>query len=80
MRVFLCAIIAAGCMAGGAQERAVTPPALRAPDVRYEPSEMDVVQIMLRLADVKAGDAVYDLGSVDHDHRDRCRDHRDRSS
>ena len=63
----LCAIIAASCVAGTgwAQDRLVAPPALRAPDVRYEPSEMEVVQAMLRLAGVKAGDVVYDLGCGD---------------
>ena len=67
MRAFLCAIIAAGCLAGAgwAQERAGPPPALREPDVHYEPSEMDVVQVMLRVGDVKAGDVVYDLGCGD---------------
>jgi SAM-dependent methyltransferase len=38
---------------------------LRPPDVRYEPSPMDVVQVMLKLAGVKAGDVVYDLGCGD---------------
>ena len=38
---------------------------LRAPDVRYEPSPSDVVQVMLKLADVKEGDVVYDLGCGD---------------
>jgi predicted O-methyltransferase YrrM len=52
-----------GCFAGtgAAQEQR----ALRAPDVRYEPSEADVVQTMLRMADVKAGDVVFDLGCGD---------------
>jgi tRNA G37 N-methylase Trm5 len=50
---------------GCAQELGVAPPALRAPDVRYEPSEMEVVQAMLRLANVKPGDVVYDLGCGD---------------
>ncbi len=48
---------------GWTQERAAPP--LRAPDVRYEPSETDVVQVMLRLGAVKAGDVVYDLGCGD---------------
>jgi SAM-dependent methyltransferase len=63
----LCAILAAGCMAGAgyAQESGGAPAVLRTPDVRYEPSEMDVVQAMLRLADVKPGDVVYDLGCGD---------------
>jgi precorrin-6B methylase 2 len=63
----LCAILAAGCMAGAgyAQESVGAPAVLRTPDVRYEPSEMDVVQAMLRMADVKPGDVVYDLGCGD---------------
>lgn len=40
-------------------------PARRAPDVRYEPSSPEVVMEMLKLADVKAGDMVYDLGCGD---------------
>ena len=40
-------------------------PPLRAPDVRYEPTAPDVVQAMLRLAAVRAGDVVYDLGCGD---------------
>ena len=65
--VMLWAIVAAGCVAspGEAQVRAGGPPELRRPDVRYEPSEEDVVQVMLRLADVQASDVVYDLGCGD---------------
>ncbi len=37
----------------------------RLPDVHYEPSPMDVVYAMLRLAKVRAGDVVYDLGCGD---------------
>jgi SAM-dependent methyltransferase len=48
-----------------AQDRTTPPPALRRPDVRYEPSETEVVQVMLRLGAVKAGDVVYDLGCGD---------------
>jgi SAM-dependent methyltransferase len=33
--------------------------------VRYEPSEPDVVEIMLRMGEVNAGDVVYDLGCGD---------------
>jgi len=40
-------------------------PARRAPDVRYEPSSPEVVMAMLKLADVKEGDIVYDLGCGD---------------
>ena len=38
---------------------------LRPPDVRYEPSPDSVVEQMLRLAGVGAGDVVYDLGCGD---------------
>ena len=37
----------------------------RAPNVRYEPSPMPVVEAMTELAAVKAGDVVYDLGCGD---------------
>lgn len=37
----------------------------RAPDVPYEPSSPEVVMEMLRLAGVKKGDVVYDLGCGD---------------
>jgi SAM-dependent methyltransferase len=64
VRTTLWAIIAAGFLVGGgeAQER---PAELRPPDVRYEPSGMDVVEVMLQLADVKTSDVVYDLGCGD---------------
>jgi len=38
---------------------------LRSPDVIYVPTPQDVVEGMLKIADVKAGDIVYDLGSGD---------------
>jgi predicted O-methyltransferase YrrM len=65
--IILCIAIAAACVAGTgcAQDRAAAPSALRAPDVRYEPSDPEVVQVMLRLASVTAGDVVYDLGCGD---------------
>jgi SAM-dependent methyltransferase len=37
----------------------------RAPNVRYEPSPMNVVQTMTELAAVAEGDVVYDLGCGD---------------
>jgi SAM-dependent methyltransferase len=65
--VILLVIVAASGVAaiGSAQQSPVAPPVLRAPDVRYEPTPMEVVQAMLRLANVKAGDVVYDLGCGD---------------
>ncbi len=38
---------------------------LRAPDVHFEPSPENVVEQMLRLANVHKGDVVYDLGCGD---------------
>ena len=65
--VILLAIVAAGGVSdiGGAQQSPVTPPVLRAPDVAYEPTPMEVVHAMLRLAKVNADDVVYDLGCGD---------------
>jgi 16S rRNA G966 N2-methylase RsmD len=39
--------------------------AAREPDVRYEPTEPEAVDAMLRLAKVTSNDVVYDLGSGD---------------
>ena len=63
----LLAIVAVGGVAdtGRAQQSPVAPPVLRAPDVRYEPTPMEVVYVMLRLAQVSPGDVVYDLGCGD---------------
>lgn len=61
-RAILCAIVAASWVAGiGFAQQ----PPLRAPDVRYEPTPIDVVGAMLRLAKVNADDIVYDLGCGD---------------
>ena len=49
----------------------MAPPVLRAPDVRYEPAPMEVVHVMLRLAQVSPGDVVYDLGCGDGAYRHR---------
>jgi SAM-dependent methyltransferase len=68
LRALLLAVAAvAASFAGGAGggERALAAPAPRAPDVRYEPSEPEVVQAMLELGRVHAGDVVYDLGCGD---------------
>jgi SAM-dependent methyltransferase len=49
----------------GLAEAQPPPPEVRAPSVRYEPSPMNVVRTMTELAEVKAGDVVYDLGCGD---------------
>ena len=41
------------------------PPGLRDPDVIYVPTPQEVVDAMLKLAEVKSTDVVYDLGSGD---------------
>jgi SAM-dependent methyltransferase len=40
-------------------------PALRAPDVHYEPSPVPVVEAMLKLGHIRPGEVVYDLGCGD---------------
>ena len=52
-------LVACGVGAACAQE------AKRTPDVVYVPTPQEVVEDMLRLADVKQGDVLYDLGSGD---------------
>jgi len=54
--------VAAVCIAGSSCSPL---PMLRTPDVYFEPTPMDVVQAMLRLAQVRAGDVVFDLGCGD---------------
>ena len=65
--ILCCAVAGAGWFApaGYAQEPSTARPALRAPDVRYEPTATEVVQAMLRLGQVGARDVVYDLGCGD---------------
>src|SRR4030067_2014551 len=55
-------ILAAGGDAGRAFAQAA---ASRAPDVPYDPTPHNVVAQMLRLAQVREGDVVYDLGCGD---------------
>ena len=50
-----CASLIAGCAAGS----------LRPPDVRYEPTPMDVVGTMLELTAIRTDDVVADLGCGD---------------
>ncbi|MGH7797054.1 MAG: SAM-dependent methyltransferase [Candidatus Binatia bacterium] len=67
LRTILCAIVLAGSVAGVSCGEQPTPgqSSLRAPDVHYEPTSPDVVEVMVRLANVKAGEVVYDLGCGD---------------
>lgn len=55
-RAFAAALLAASL---------ASPVAAREPDVIYVPTPQDVVEDMLRLADVRQGDVLYDLGSGD---------------
>jgi precorrin-6B methylase 2 len=67
-RALLCGIILAASMAAaiGCDEQPTSATtSLREPDVHYEPTSPDVVQVMFRLAKVKAGEVVYDLGCGD---------------
>jgi SAM-dependent methyltransferase len=67
LRTVLCAVILTVSVAGiscGDQPTAGQS-SVRAPDVHYEPTAPDVVEVMLRLANVKAGEVVYDLGCGD---------------
>jgi len=45
--------------------QAQSQPAARTPDVVYVPTPQGLVEDMLRMADVKKGDVLYDLGSGD---------------
>ena len=67
LRTILCAIVLACSVAGVScgEQPAPGPSSLRAPDVHYEPTAPEVVEVMLRLADVKANEVVYDLGCGD---------------
>lgn len=67
LRTILCGIILAASAAGiscGEQPTSATT-SLRDPDVRYEPTSPDVMEVMFRQANVKAGEVVYDLGCGD---------------
>lgn len=68
-RAFLPAAIAlagaAGAVASVNSAHAQTPAPCKGPDVVYEPTPLGVVARMLEVAQVKAGDVVYDLGCGD---------------
>jgi ribosomal protein L11 methylase PrmA len=58
MRAFAFAVLAFCALHAGAQTA-------RTPDVIFVPTPQELVDDMLRLADVKQGDVLYDLGSGD---------------
>jgi SAM-dependent methyltransferase len=65
-RIILCTIFLAGFVAGSCGDRPTSgQSSLRSPDVHYEPTSPEVVDIMLRLAAIKPGEVVYDLGCGD---------------
>jgi ubiquinone/menaquinone biosynthesis C-methylase UbiE len=65
-RRHLLALLAALALALPAcAQRAVTGAPARSPDVPYVPTKQEVVEEMLRMAGVKPGDVVYDLGCGD---------------
>jgi SAM-dependent methyltransferase len=56
---------ASGSLAAGQAGAAPAQQGLRQPDVIYVPTRQTVVDAMLKVANVKAGDVVYDLGCGD---------------
>ena len=65
--VFVVAVVTASAGPAPAAQGAAAPPqqGLRQPDVIYVPTRQTVVDAMLKVANVKAGDVVYDLGCGD---------------
>jgi ubiquinone/menaquinone biosynthesis C-methylase UbiE len=63
-RGLLAALAAAALALPACAQQAPMAPA-RSPDVPYVPTKQEVVEEMLRMADVKPGDVVYDLGCGD---------------
>jgi cyclopropane fatty-acyl-phospholipid synthase-like methyltransferase len=59
----LLGLLAAATLALPASAQPAAP--ARSPDVPYVPTKQEVVEEMLRMADVKPGDLVYDLGCGD---------------
>jgi hypothetical protein len=59
-----CLIMVAVCAPAAMPQAPATQP-LRSPDVIFVPTPQNVVDAMLKMANVKAGDVVYDLGSGD---------------
>ncbi len=74
IRFLLCLLVAAGLSAqltGGAKAKSQASAlqqaakVLRKPDIHFVPTPPEVVRAMLRMAGVKKGDVVYDLGCGD---------------
>ena len=63
-RAWLAALVLLTCTST-LDARVTQSPVTRAPDVGYEPSPPEVVDAMLRLAQLNPADVVYDLGSGD---------------
>ena len=63
--VVLLGLTSAAVPSAAAQAVAVPQQGLRQPDVIYVPTRQSVVDAMLKVANVKAGDVVYDLGCGD---------------
>jgi len=61
----VCALLVAGCTRSPAGEPPGAQPTLPSAYPRYEPTPTEVVEAMLRLADVGSADVVYDLGCWD---------------
>jgi cyclopropane fatty-acyl-phospholipid synthase-like methyltransferase len=61
----LLAALAAAVLAPPACAQQAIPAPARSPDVPYVPTKQEVVEEMLRMAGVKPGDVVYDLGCGD---------------
>ena len=65
--LFVVVVFGLGTPNQSSAQAAATPaqPALRQPDVIYVPTRQTVVDAMLKVANVKAGDVLYDLGCGD---------------
>ena len=65
IRILLAALLFVSCVPAAADAQATQTPPTRKPDVIYVPTPQNVVDAMLKLSGVKAGDVVYDLGCGD---------------
>ena len=63
--ILLLGLVTPAVPPAAAQAVAAPPQASRPPDVIYVPTRQSVVDAMLKVANVKAGDVVYDLGCGD---------------